>query len=139
MIGEQGEIPVSDSVTATDELKLIQDTYMRVWQNLVVWFTWFININVLALGWIVSAQNALHLVKPFAVVMVLLCILGSISLVVIYRYSKSSVEDARRIKISDQKLLRSIVPTPLTNSVCLAMILTIVAVGCMWVVVYSSN
>ena len=38
------------------EFELIQDSYLRVWQIFMSWFTWFVNINLIALGWLLTAQ-----------------------------------------------------------------------------------
>ncbi len=42
---------------AWDELKLLQDTFMKIWNMYVSWFTWSLGANLLAISWIISSKS----------------------------------------------------------------------------------
>ena len=39
------------------EIKLLQDTWIKVWQMYMTWFTWHFGINVAALGWALTSKD----------------------------------------------------------------------------------
>ena len=40
-----------------DELKLLQDTAMKIWSMYVNWFTWSLGANLLAISWIIASKT----------------------------------------------------------------------------------
>lgn len=38
-----------------DALKLLQDTYLKVWAIYITWFNWFFGANLLAFSWILTS------------------------------------------------------------------------------------
>jgi hypothetical protein len=57
---------------AWDEIRLLQDTTMRVWQMYMNYFTWFYGINVFALSLVLTSEKVLKeegTRKTFGVIM----------------------------------------------------------------------
>lgn len=40
-----------------DEISLMQDTFLKVWQMYMNWYTWFIGLNIFAFGWMLSQKD----------------------------------------------------------------------------------
>jgi hypothetical protein len=38
-----------------EELRIVQDSYMRTWALYTNWYTWFLGLNVIAFGWVFSS------------------------------------------------------------------------------------
>jgi hypothetical protein len=40
-----------------DELKLLQDSYLRVLAIYITWYTWFFGLNIIAFSWIMTSKE----------------------------------------------------------------------------------
>ena len=62
---------------AWKELRILQDSSMKIWQLYLTWFAWFFGMNVVALSWVLTNDKAHgNLVISLAVLMVLFLVLG---------------------------------------------------------------
>jgi apolipoprotein N-acyltransferase len=62
---------------AWKELRLLQDSSMKIWQMYLTWFAWFFGINVLAISWVLTNTTARgELVVSLAILMILFLLLG---------------------------------------------------------------
>jgi len=80
--------------TFWDEVKLLQDTYMKMWAMFMSWFTWFYNINLLALSWVLTSNShdlRSQLVIPFVMLMEFCIAGGAIATVTMFVY-RANVE-----------------------------------------------
>jgi drug/metabolite transporter superfamily protein YnfA len=83
-------------VDNTSEFELIQDTYIRTWQIFISWYTWFSNINLIALGWIVTSQRVTN-IGWFVLLMEFLTIAGLGAIVGLWSYCRSAHERVRSL------------------------------------------
>src|SRR5947209_20268404 len=66
-----------------DEIKVLQDTCLKVWNLYINWFTWSLGANLLAISWIATSKTkpnsvfvgGLALVMMFSLI---LCVVGSV-------------------------------------------------------------
>ncbi len=62
---------------AFEELRLLQDSSLRVWQMYMNWFTWFVGASLLALSWVLTSQKPIeNLVVALASLMSFNSVLG---------------------------------------------------------------
>lgn len=53
-----------------EAFKLVHDSYTKIWSIYMAWFTWFFGINLLALGWIITADKLrVSILAPVALLM----------------------------------------------------------------------
>jgi hypothetical protein len=65
--------------TQLDGIKLMQDSYLKLWAIYVTWFNWFFGSNLLAFSWFITSGNdklALQYMPFFMFFIIALVILG---------------------------------------------------------------
>lgn len=116
-----------------DELKLVQDTYMRTWQIYISWFTWFANINILALGWVlISVQARPELTRPFVWCMWFFIFGGVIATASTIIYSASSRALCRKLAGDRVDTVSGILPSNVTLLAGVTIFLCLVVLAALW-------
>jgi hypothetical protein len=67
---------------ALEELKLLQDSMLRIWQIYINWYTWFVGTSVVALSWMIARPEETSksgLVEPVAAFLSFACVLGAVA------------------------------------------------------------
>ena|SRR5438270_10817016 len=131
-----------------DEIKVLQDTCLKVWNLYINWFTWSLGANLLAISWIATSKTkpnsvfvgGLGLVMMFSLI---LCVVGS---VFVGRYFKAVAAQATmlaneanadplgEVRIDDDSV-SLIFGSNITNYVPLAISFTLAAVAAGWLAI----
>jgi hypothetical protein len=131
-----------------DEIKVLQDTCLKVWNLYINWFTWSLGANLLAISWIATSKTkpnsvfvgGLGLVMMFSLI---LCVVGS---VFVGRYFKAVAAQATMLandantdptgqaRINDDSV-RLIFGSNITHYVPLAITCTLAAVAAGWLAI----
>jgi hypothetical protein len=131
-----------------DEIKVLQDTCLKVWNLYINWFTWSLGANLLAISWIATSKTkpnsvfvgGLGLVMMFSLI---LCVVGS---VFVGRYFKAVAAQASMLAnvanadaagqaTIDEESVKLIFGSDITNYVPLAITSTLAAVAAGWLAI----
>jgi hypothetical protein len=73
-----------------DELKLLQDTYLRIWAIYMTFVTWFYGINIIAVAGFISSKDIgysyVMLSASCAIIIVVLVLCGSVGMLKYHRH-----------------------------------------------------
>lgn len=90
---------MSEAHNYWNELRIIQDTYTKIWQIYMSWYTWFLGFNLLAMSWIISSNTVRgDLAIALAILMVFFLFLGVTTSIIMGWYSNKVTKKILSIK-----------------------------------------
>lgn len=87
-----------------DQLRHMQESSLKIWDLYVHWYTWFVGVSLLTLGWFVTNLNKVDRELGIATsgFMVLASMLGAAGAMVVHRYDRSARDIAIKLAASPE-------------------------------------
>jgi hypothetical protein len=93
----KGKMKVADK----SKIELLQDSWIKIWQIYMAWFSWHFGIQLFALGWIFSTEKAHPYVLHAAIFMAIVTALGVCASIQMAAYDSSVRARAQNLDRSD--------------------------------------